>query len=306
MFTAALKAELELLGDVTYCLDGPRLLDSEYDVLWEMADAAITGWGVRPPNADRLIGAPLKVISHTAGSVRVFPRELIERGVIITTARAAIARTVAEYCLLSAMVGLRRFPPLAAPFKPQSETLFGKVVGLVGYGCVGRAFRELLRPFRCPVQVYDPFLSEETCEREEIEQVDLFDLFASSNVVSLHAPDVPETRGMIGRRELFNMPHGAVFINSARGRLVETDALTEAASMQPIYVMLDVTDPEPLPADHALRNLSNVIITPHVAGPTEDDLPNLTRMALDDLKAVLSGHEPRYPISLEAYDRMSF
>src|SRR5205823_4979279 len=162
------------------------------------ADVAVTGWGVRAPTADMLAGSPLKAICHTAGSVRMFPRAIIEQGIVVTTARAAIARTVGEYCLLSAMLMLRRLAEvLSAPAseKPRNETLFGKTVGLVGYGCVGREFRELLRPFGCRVLVHDPFLSDTAAVREDVESVSLPDLLHTSKIVSLHAPDIPETRG---------------------------------------------------------------------------------------------------------------
>jgi phosphoglycerate dehydrogenase-like enzyme len=306
MFTPELAAELEALGEVIHCRNGLELGGAEYAGLWRSADAAVTGWGVRAPTAEMLQGGPVRIIAHTAGSVRMFPREAIEQGIFITTARAAIARTVAEYCLLSAMLWLRRVPLLAAGEKPLNETLFGKTVGLVGYGCVGSAFRELLRPFGCRVLVYDPFLTAEAARREKIEPADLLELFSASDIVSLHAPDVPETRGLIGGRELSALRHGAVLINSARGRLVDTDALTAAAKEELNYFILDVTDPEPLPQEHPLRGLKNVVLTPHVAGPTEDDLPSLTRMALDDLAAVLRGEAPHYSVSPQAYDRMSF
>lgn len=306
MFTPELSAELERLGDVTHCRNGRELPDDEYAALWRGAEAAVTGWGVRAPTPEMLVGSSLKVISHTAGSVRMFPRELIKNGILITTARAAIARTVAEYCLMAALLWLRRFPLLGESNKPNNHSLFDKVVGLVGYGCVGREFRELLRPFGCRILVADPFLRPEAASKDGFELVDLATLLGSADVVSLHAPDVPETRGMIGRDQLQLMQPGSILVNSARGRLVDTDALTEVLKRESIYAILDVTDPEPLPADHPLRSLPNVILTPHVAGPTEDDLPSLTRMALADLKAVLSGEPPRFPVTLDAYDRMSF
>lgn len=310
MFTPELAAELESLGEVVHCRNGRELSEPEYASFWRKSDAAVTGWGVRAPTAEMLSGSPVKVIAHTAGSVRMFPREAIAQGILITTARAAIARTVAEYCLLSAMTLLRRWPlidradPSAA--KPKNETLFGRTIGLVGYGCVGREFRELLCPFGCRVLVFDPFVSADVARQEQIELMSLEQVLSGSKVVSLHAPDIPETRGMIGRKEIALLQDGAVFVNSARGRLVDTAALTEALETGRFFAGLDVTDPEPLPADHPLRSMPNVLFTPHVAGPTEDDLPKMTRMALDDLKAVLSGSAPRYPVSLEAYDKMSF
>jgi phosphoglycerate dehydrogenase-like enzyme len=293
------EAALRALGTVVFCLDAGALSDEKYGALWADADAVLTGWGTRPPTPAMLDGAPrLRVISHTAGSVRWLPRYALEKGIVVTSAQAAIARTVAEYCLLSALTLLRRRSP--------SETLYGKTVGLVGFGHVARLFRALLAPFGCRVLACDPALSEEDAARFAVERADLPALLAASKVVSLHAPDIPATRGLIGARELALIPDGAVFLNSARGRLVDTDALTGALETGRFSAALDVTEPEPLPPDHPLRGLPNVLLTPHIAGPTDDDLPEMTRLALADLARVLGGSPPLNPISLEAYDRMSF
>jgi len=293
------EAALRALGTVVFCLDAGALSEADYGALWRDADAVLTGWGTRPPTPALLDQAPrLRVISHTAGSVRWLPRQALERGIVVTTAQAAIARTVAEYCLLSALTLLRRRSP--------SQTLYGKTVGLVGFGHVGRLFRQLLAPFGCRVLVCDPALGEEDAARFAVEPGDLPVLLQSAKVISLHTPDIPATRGLIGAHELGLISDGAVFLNSARGRLVDTEALTSALEAGRFAAVLDVTEPEPLPPDHPLRALSNVLLTPHIAGPTDDDLPEMTRLALADLAHVLGGRPPLYPVSLEAYDRMSF
>jgi phosphoglycerate dehydrogenase-like enzyme len=313
------QSTLSELGEVVTCLNARELSEEAYGALWEQADAAMTGWGVRPPTPAMLDRAPnLKIISHTAGSLRMFPRYALEKGIVVTTARAAIARTVAEFCLTNALILLRRHlfyvdsSPARKAFlapeggNPYSETLFGKRVGLVGFGCIGRIFRELLSPFGCTVMVYDPYLSEKDAEGNQVVLADLSTLLQTCKVVSLHAPDIPETQGMIGTNELALLPDGTIFLNSARGRLVDTEALTAALQTGRFFAAIDVTDPEPLPPDHPLRSLPNVLFTPHVAGPTEDDLPSLTRMAVTDLARFLRGEPPLYPISLAGYDIMSF
>jgi phosphoglycerate dehydrogenase-like enzyme len=319
MMTPELEAELRALGDVVLCPQAKELSEEEYSTFWARADAAVTGWGVRPPTPGMLDRATnLRVISHTAGSVRMFPRYALEKGIVITSARAAIARTVAEFCLMNATILLRRYlyfvdsAPARKEFyaragaAPKSEALYGKTVGLVGYGSVGRIFRELLAPFGCRVLVYDPYLSAQDAARDQVESTDLATLMRTSKVVSLHAPDIPATRGMIGAKELALLQDGAIFLNSARGRLVDTEALTAALQTGRFFAAIDVTEPEPLPPDHPLRTLANVLFTPHLAGPTEDELPELTRMALTDLRRFLNGEPPLHPISLEAYDIMSF
>ncbi|HZO90259.1 MAG TPA: hydroxyacid dehydrogenase [Chthonomonadaceae bacterium] len=319
MMTPELEAELRALGEVIYCPNAREMSEEEYGALWAKADAALTGWGVRPPTPAMLDRAPnLRIISHTAGSLRMFPRYALEKGIVITTARAAIARTVAEFCLMNACILLRRYlyyldsdPARKAFFSPEgstpyNETLHDKTVGLIGFGCIGRLFREKLRPFDCRVLVHDPYMTPEEAARHQVELTDLPTLLRTSKVVSLHAPDIPQTRHMIGAQELALLQDGAIFLNSARGRLVDTEALTEALRTGRFFAAIDVTDPEPLPPDHPLPKLPNVLFTPHVAGPTQDEYPQLTRMALTDLARFLRGERPLYAITPEAFDLMSF
>ena len=319
MMTPDLEPELAEIGRVIRCRNARDLSEEEYGVLWEQADAVLSGWGVRPPTTAILERAEkLQVISHTAGSVRMFPRYALEKGVVITSARAAIARTVAEFCLMNTLVLLRRHlyyvdaDPARKAYlspdgsKPRSQTLFGKTVGMVGFGYISRYFREMLAPFGCWVIVYDPYLSDAEAKRYDVDKVELPFLLQNAHVVSLHAPEIPSTINMIGARELAMLQDGTVFLNSARGRIVDTHALTTALQTGRFMAAIDVTEPEPLPPNHILRALPNVLFTPHIAGPAEDDLPTLTRTALNDMARVLRGEQPVYPISLAAYDIMSF
>jgi phosphoglycerate dehydrogenase-like enzyme len=319
MMTPVLEAELHALGEILFCLQAHALTEEEYGTLWENADAAFTGWGVRPPTPSILDRATnLRVISHSAGSVRMFPRYALEKGIVITSARPAIARAVAEFCLMNTLILLRRSlyfldanPDRKAYYSHDgvvaaSETLYDKTVGLIGFGHIGRLFRKLMAAFNCRVLVCDPYLSDEDAVQEEVERVDLETLIRTCKVVSLHAPEIPATRGMVGAHELALLQDDAIFLNAARGRLVDTEALTAELQKGRFFAAIDVTDPEPLPVDHPLRSLPNVLFTPHIAGPTEDDIPKLTSMALTDLRRFLNSEPPLHPITLESYDLMSF
>lgn len=308
VMTPERESELHTLGDVVLCFEANALSEDAYGALWEKAEAVVTGWGVRAPTPAILDRArSLRIISHTAGSVRWLPRYALEKGIIVTSAQAAIAPSVAEYCLMTALVLLRRyFSIVQSSSASQTETLYGKTVGLIGFGHVARLFRQHLAPFHCRVLVSDPALSAEDAREQGVERADLATVLQHSRIISLHAPDIPATRGMIGPQELRLIPDGAIFLNSARGRLVDTEALTEELQTGRFSAALDVTEPEPLPPDHPLRTLPHVLLTPHIAGPTDDELPEMTRMALTDLERFLNGVPPLHPISLETYDQMSF
>ncbi len=313
-----LECRLRQLGDLDLVLDAGRLSNDDYARHWQDAEYALTGWGVRPPDAawfDQR--TKLRAICHAAGSVRMFPRRLLQEGIVITSARAAIARTVAEFCLAAVLTLLRHMAcydartaktisSLAGSAKPRTETLFGKTVLLVGLGHVGRHFLDLLQPFKVRVLVADPYLREDDAARLGVTLVTLDEGIPQADVISLHAPDIPETHGLVGPKQIAKIREGAIFVNTARGRLVDTAALTEALAACRFSAALDVTDPEPLPETHPLRRMPNVLLTPHVAGPTTDELPSLGSMAVADLERLLKGQKPEHAIDLEAYDRMSF
>lgn len=316
MMTPANRALLESLGEVNLVPDFGSLGEEEYDALFNGVDAVVTAWGVRrfPPDlAERAPG--LRVIAHAAGSVRFMPRALLERGIVITTAKGAIAPTVGEMCLFLAIAGLRgirgydRDPGGRAFWPPpgrSAASLFDKQVGLVGFGDTAREFRALLVPFRCRVRVYDPFVTVEDARDCQVESCDFDSILRECEVVSLHVPGMPETRNMLGRRELGLMRDGSVLVNTSRGTVIDMDALVEEAARGRIRVCLDVSVPEPLPEGHPLYALPNVVILPHIAGPTVDHLPHLLGNALRNLAAFLEGRKPPNPVSLEVYDRLSF
>jgi phosphoglycerate dehydrogenase-like enzyme len=220
-------------------------------------DALVTGWGV-PQLTEQVF-------------------ENAARRIVVFSANHAIAYNVAEYTVGMLITASRRIADQAEhirntggwkhpEFNGNGLFLQGSTVGIVSASKVGREVIRMLQPFDVRILVYDPYLSEWDAGRLGVEKVELDDLFSRSDMVSLHAPNTPETQGMIGARQLKRLREGALFVNCSRGAVLNHDALyTEAASGR-IRVVLDVTTPEPLPADSPFRKLPNVILTPHVSG----------------------------------------
>jgi phosphoglycerate dehydrogenase-like enzyme len=249
-------------------------LDELTDVLDE-ADVAVTSWGFPPLSAEALDAAPnLRLVVHTGASLRPFATpEAFARGVRLSQAGAAMAHAVAEQALTLTLAllhqvhrfdhGLRRGQPwhaVKASARPRRE-LRGCPVGVVGASRTGRAYIELLRAVGARVTVADPYAAD-------LDTVPLDEVFRGARVVSLHAPVLPETRGMIGARELALLPEGAALVNTARSALVDGDALHAELASGRIDAAIDVFDEEPLPVDHPLRRMPNVLLTPHEAGGT--------------------------------------
>jgi phosphoglycerate dehydrogenase-like enzyme len=142
--------------------------------------------------------------------------------------------------------------------------------------------------FGCQVRVTAPE-SAEAIGAAGAAKVELDELLSASRVVSLHAPLNDATRGIMSAERLARMPDGAVLVNTARGRLVDTEALTAECRDGRLWAALDVTEPEPLPDDHPLWEMENVILSPHVAGPVPMRQPEFGRMVVAELESWLAG-----------------
>jgi D-3-phosphoglycerate dehydrogenase / 2-oxoglutarate reductase len=161
-------------------------------------------------------------------------------------------------------------------------------VGIVGFGRIGRAVAERLRPFRCMTIVADPMVPQDQIERTGCMPVTLDQMLRTADVITLHCPSLPATRGMIDAAAFRMMKPGAVFINVARGDLVDTKALIDALQSGRLGgAGLDVCDPEPVPPDSSLLGMDNVILTPHVASASVPAVTKLrTSASLTAAKAV--------------------
>jgi phosphoglycerate dehydrogenase-like enzyme len=154
---------------------------------------------------------------------------------------------------------------------------------------VGRRVIQLLKPFRCEIMVYDPYLSDTESQALGVGRASLDDLFATSDIVTLHAPVTPETKAMVGARHFRALRDGALFINSARAWLTDQDALLAELRTGRIRAVLDVFDKEPLPPDHPLRTLDNVLLTPHISGHTTETRLRLVEAVAEEMRRFFAG-----------------
>jgi phosphoglycerate dehydrogenase-like enzyme len=162
---------------------------------------------------------------------------------------------------------------------------------------------ELLRPFDLEVVVADPYLDDAGAAALGVARVELDELVATSDVVSLHAPDLPETRHLLDGRRLASMRRGATVVNTARGALVDTGALTEAVLSGHVRAVLDVTDPEPLPPDSPLWDHPAVLLTPHVAGSLGTELTRMGDLATSEVERLAAGQPFDHPVRAEELSR---
>ena len=279
--------------------DGDGLADVE---------VLITGWDCPRVDASVLDRAPkLAAVIHAAGTVKGHLDPVCwDRGIVVSTAADANAIPVAEYTVAMILLAGKGVFPIAHRYRQRRAAFdtvrefptignFRRRVGIVGASRIGRRVIELLGPYDVETGVYDP------CHGDR----DLDDLLGWADVVSLHAPALPETRHMIDARRLALMRDGATLINTARGWLVDHDALLAELRSGRLSAILDVTEPDVPPADSPLYALPNVLLTPHIAGSLGNELVRLGNWAVSELARYVAGEPFAAPVSREDLARMA-
>ncbi len=300
MHDPGLRQRLEAeIGAVRY-RPGPL---AAADLVGEVRDADGLLAGLDYVSAEVFEGAPrLRVVSrYGVGVDRVDLTAAARHGVTVTVTPGANANAVAEMTigLLFALarplvVGHQRARRGEWPALSGVE-LAGRVLGLVGLGRIGSLVAAKAVGLGLAVLAYDPYVAEG--QNENVTLVDLGTLMAGSDFVSLHAPLTPQTRGMVDGPLLAQMKPGAALINTARGELIDEDALLRALDDGPLRAAaLDVLAKEPPGPDHPLLHRDDVLVTPHMGPHTAEATSAMGSWALDDLLAVLSGRAPRYPL----------
>ncbi|WP_338895418.1 hydroxyacid dehydrogenase [Streptomyces sp. TG1A-60] len=279
------------------------------------AEVLVTGWGCPRLDETVLDAAPrLRAVLHSAGSVKGFAAPAVwERGITVSTAAAANALPVAEYTL--AMILLAGKDVLGRRDRLRAERVspgwgfipgignHGRRVGVIGASRIGRRVIELLRPFDLMVSLTDPYVDEAGAAALGVPLLPLDDLLRTCDIVTVHAPDTPETHRLIDRRALALMPDGAVLVNTARGALVDHDALMDELRAGRLSAILDVTDPEPLPPDSPLLDLPNAFVTPHLAGSQGNEVSRLGFAVTQEAERLAAGRQLAHALDRAALER---
>ncbi|MGV9455137.1 hydroxyacid dehydrogenase [Streptomyces sp. NPDC003635] len=277
----------------------------------------ITGWGCPRLDATLLGAAPgLRAVLHAAGSVRsLVGDEVWQRKITVSSAVVANAVPVAEYTLaMILLAGKDAFahrdryrsthtPPTHAETSDTGN--MGRRVGVIGASRVGRRLLDLLTPFDFTTHLHDPYVGRAEAAGLGAELLPLEDLLRRSDIVTLHAPDLPETYRMLDAPRLALMRDGAVLINTSRGALIDPDALTDELVSGRLSAILDVTEPEPLPPGSPLYELPNVLLTPHIAGSLGNELQRLGRTVVEELERLTAGLPPAHEVRRTDLNRVA-
>jgi phosphoglycerate dehydrogenase-like enzyme len=277
----------------------PELLDAVSSAGAEIATdpaeaSAIVWFGGSPKDFGEFDHDGIRWVQlPSAGVEGWFAAGPLPAGKQFTSAVGSYAESVAEHSLALMLAGARRLPELARRrswTRVTSASLFDSTVGIVGAGGIGKALIDLLVPFRATVLAVNRSGNPVPGAQKTLTPDGLDEVLRESQFVVIGAPATPQTRHLIGRRELSLMRPDSWLVNIARGSLVDTDALVEALRNGEIGgAALDVTDPEPLPDGHPLWTLDNALITPHSANPEHLLLPNLVRRVHGNVRHYLAG-----------------
>lgn len=314
LFSEKTLDRLSAMGEVTHNTGKASVENVKAAI--KGADIAVTSWGTPPLTAEILDSAPgLKLVIHAAGSVKpIVTDEFWKRGIRLISSVKPLSESVAETALGFTISASKNFYKLNEHLHGGSwkehydevRELSDLTVGVIGVGWAGRHYIELLHNFDVDIIAYDPFMSADKLEAIGARKAEFEALLRTSDIVSVHAPSIPSTYHMFNAESLKLMKPDAILINTARGSLIDENALYEymkAGNLK--YACLDVYDPEPPKIDNPLRALPNVIMTPHLAGLTSNGKRRIGAFVLDTIKNYENGDKTECEVTADMIEKMA-
>ncbi len=258
----------------------------------------------------------LRVISNCAvGFDNIDVQEATKRGIIVGNTPGVLTDTTADFAFALLMAAARRVVEgdkvvragkwkTWGPMILLGQDVHGATLGIIGLGRIGSGVAKRAKGFGMKILYTDVARNKQAEDELGIEFVDLDTILARSDFITIHVNLTPETHHLIGPKQFEKMKRTAILVNTSRGPIVDNMALYEALRSGKIaYAALDVTEPEPIPADHPLVTLDNVIIVPHIASASVATRTKMGLMAADNLIAGLKGEMPPTPVNPEVLNK---
>ena len=306
----SLRSTLEkTVGEVVYNPVARPLRSPELLVLAKDADGYIAGLDQIDSSVIEAAGRLQVIARYGVGIDQVDVQAATRRGIVVTNTPGANSVAVAELAI-ALMLALGRRICRADQASRSGEWprysgvgLRGKTIGLVGFGAIGREVASRLKAFGCRIVVADPCVGPDCMDTYAVQLVPLEELLATSDFISLHASLNASTSRLVDHGFLKKMKKGAFLVNTARGELIDEDALCDALEKGHLAgAALDCFREEPPAPDHPLLRFPQVIVTPHTGSHTDEATNTMGWMSLRDCLAVLSGERPTHVVNPEAYD----
>lgn len=276
-------------------------------------------WGMAQldENEIKRIFPSLKAVFYAAGTVQYFAKPFLRCGVKVFSAWAANAVPVAEYTvaqIILANKGFFKSSPLASIGKRDEACRefehfsgnYGEKIGIIGAGMIGKLVIRMLKSYNLEAVVFDPFLPDETAAELGVQKVSLEEIFSQCSVVSNHLANNEQTEGMLNGELFKRMRPYSTFINTGRGAQVVENELIEMLRNRPdLTAILDVTFPEPPEKSSEFFNLSNCILTPHIAGSSGEEVKRMSVYMLEEFIKFTSGKPTKYEVTEKMLETMA-
>jgi len=315
VWTDAFRDALAGQGELTLLDDGAALSDADFAAQVRAHDVAIVGWDARPlPASLARDPGKLRFVCCYSGTIRTLvPKALVESGLAVSNWGDHPANGVAEAAMTLLLAVLKEIPRSIdvaranqwGVGRTRRGTLAGTHVGIYGCGIIGRRFIELLRPFGAHIRAFDPYAESlpEGCERVD----SLAALVAASEGLVVHAGLSDETRGAIRAEHFAQLPDGGVVINTARGAILDEQALFAELSSGRLRAGLDVLEQDYLAPGHPMLKLDNCLVTFHqldkLEWPPRPGLTPLQQICVDNVARFAAGEQPEWLFDVNRYDR---
>lgn len=313
-FSAEDETLLQSFAEVIYNPWNRNFTEEEIAERIRIVEGVICGWHIFLTRKHIELAQNLRIIGQVGGAVgNIDVVAVFSKGIIMTNASGGYIQAVAEFTLAMLICGVREIMSDYLAMREglgnysvvKGKELYGATVGLIGLGKVSSELVRLLRPFKVHILVCDPYAPQSRFHQLKVTKSDIETIFSQSDAVCILTQLYSETRGLISEKELRLMKDRALLVNTARGPIVDENALLRELRTGRIKAALDVFHQEPLPIDHELRSLPNVIITPHRAGMTPATVRRHGRIIVNDFLRFFSGKEPRNKLSMEQIEKMT-
>ena len=297
-------AHLKSMADVVWAKDEP-MPEQDIEAVREDVSVIITGrWRYGDVSQFPNLRAILEVSGGFPSPKQLDYEHCFSKSIRVLSCAPAFGFAVAEMALGLAIAAARRIVWNDAAFRRgeaqwshttpgETFTLYDKPAGFIGFGGLACSLKPLLAPFRCPIQVYDPWVTETFLKTQGVTPVDLDTLLSTSRFIYVLAVPTTSNQALLGREELSKIQSDAVFLLMSRSHVVDFDILTELLAEGRFKAGIDVYPQEPLPLDHPIRKLPNVILSSHRAGAIGEALLNIGRLVTRDMEAILKGLIPQ-------------
>lgn len=309
--TEAIRGHLAGVGEVIYNEKKEQLSGAELADRLRDCDVLMTGWG-QPLIKPEDLGS-VKLIVHTGGTVGgIVDMTVFETDVTVISGNSHYAESVSEGVLAYMLYALRKMGKYEREMRkgkwdwsPVNEGLLDKKIGIISYGAISSRLIPKLRLFTDSIKVYSTHQNTDLAKKVGFTYATLEEIFSTCEVVSVHTAKNSQTYHMINKKHFDLLSCGALFINTSRGAVIDEQALVEALKTKKFTALLDVYEKEPLPLDNPLYSLDNVILFPHMAGPTYDRREKITDKLIDDIVRFGNGEAPLCVITKEDAERMT-